>query len=101
MLMARANSRRCATFPEHDSSSEKHGPIWDHDELSMASWLEDRLRWAVNKEPNYAPLACEGYILDRSSVSPGEPHEKTIKDYQAKQEKYAPSDAEQPAAASQ
>ena len=53
---------------EQDQSSEKHGPIWDHDELSMASWLEDRLRWAVKKEPNYASLACEGYILDRSKL---------------------------------
>ena len=53
---------------EQDSISEKHGPMWDHDDLSMATWIEDRLRWCVKKDPNYASLASEGFILDRSRV---------------------------------
>ena len=53
---------------EQDSISEKHGPMWDHDDLSMATWVEDRLRWCVKKDPNYASLASEGFILDRSRV---------------------------------
>ena len=57
-----------SNMSEQDSSSEKHGPMWDHDDLSMATWVEDRLRWCVKKDPNYASLASEGFILDRSRV---------------------------------
>ena len=57
-----------SNMSEQDSISEKHGPMWDHDDLSMATWVEDRLRWCVKKDPNYASLASEGFILDRSRV---------------------------------
>ena len=53
-----------SNMSEQDSISEKHGPMWDHDDLSMATWVEDRLRWCVKKDPNYASLASEGFILD-------------------------------------
>ena len=56
-----------STTPTHEENySEKTGPIWDHNELTMATWIDERVRWAVNKEPNYGSLATEGYIMDRA-----------------------------------
>ena len=58
-----------STTPTHEENySEKTGPIWDHNELTMATWIDERVRWAVNKEPNYGSLATEGYIMDRARL---------------------------------
>ena len=33
------------TSMSDDNYPEKTGPIWDHDELSMAAWLDERVRY--------------------------------------------------------
>ena len=36
------------TLTPEENYSEKTGPIWDHNELTMATWIDERVRWAVN-----------------------------------------------------
>ena len=43
-------------------------PVWNHDDLSMASWLDDMLKYLAIKDPNFQSWCSEGYILNRTTT---------------------------------
>ena len=49
-------------------SNKLSRPMWNHDDLSMASWLDDMFKYLAVKDPNFQSWCSEGYILNRTTT---------------------------------